>query len=76
MLKWYWYVHVPFKQRLELLKKHQSAPVHEVEQAEQILSAWKEKVKKQDTEVNERESKLNQLQSEGLFWHYMHGEYN
>ena len=67
MLKWYWYVHVLFKQRLELLAEYKDAPGSQVEDAQRKISKWKEEVKKCETEANELENKLK-LQNEGLFW--------
>ena len=68
MLKWYWYVHVLFKQRVEALKQYQSISTKELEEAERKVSKWKDNVKKYETAANEEERKLNQLQKEGLFW--------
>ena len=67
MLKWYWYVHVLFKQRLELLAEYKDAPGSQVEDAQQKISEWKERVKKLETKENELENNLK-LQNEGLFW--------
>ena len=68
MLKWYWYVHVLFKQRLELLAKYKDAPGSQVKGAQQDISESKEEVKKYESKVNEQQRKLSQLLKEGLFW--------
>ena len=43
------------------------APPSELEGAEEIISVLKEKVKDYESQENEHERKLNQLQKEGLF---------
>ena len=68
MLKWYWYVHILFKQKLELLAEYKDAPGSEVEEAQQEISGWKECVKKYESEANEQQRKLSQLVKEGSFW--------
>ena len=68
MLKWYWYVHVLFKQKLELLAEYKDAPGSQVEEAQREISEWKKRVKKYDSEANEHQRKLSQLLKEGSFW--------
>ena len=43
------------------------APARELEVAEGNISHWKEEVKGYESQENEHERKLNQLQKEGLF---------
>ena len=44
-----------------------NAPARELEEAKRGTSEYKEKVKTYETEANEQERQLNQLQKEGLF---------
>ena len=67
MLKWYWYVHVLFKQRLELLAEYKDAPGSQVEATQREISYYKEKVKERESQVNEQQRKLSQLLKEGSF---------
>ena len=47
--------------------EHVNAPARDLEEAERKISVQKEYVKMCETEVNEQERKLDQLQKEGLF---------
>ena len=74
----YWHIRILFKQRLELLNDYTDAPTSQQEEAEREISRRKEDVKKYETEANERERKLNQLEREkkGLFWYLTYYEYH
>ena len=47
--------------------EHVNAPARELEETEGNIGAQKEIVDHWETEANEQERKLNQLQKEGLF---------
>ena len=52
---------------MELLAEYKDAPGRQVENAQREISTQKERVKKNESKVNEQQRKLSQLLKEGSF---------